>query len=138
MIRKPANSFIPGSILTVRSTRFTAIKHWGVVDWQFDENGQPRMWHSQKSDVLRCTDYAYFSSGEPCEELWIPKTRDQQRLIIERLRSKTGLPWHLTAANCEQVVRWAIDGSPRSGQLEVGFALTLLAVAVGVTAFRSA
>jgi len=138
MIQKPGNSFVPGSILTVRSIRFPAIKHWGVVDWQLDENGQPRMWHSQKSDALRCTDYAYFSSGEPCEVLWIPQTYEQQVFVIERLRSKTGLPWNLAQAKCEQVVRWAVEGRPRSGQLETGFAITLFAVAVGLVASKSA
>lgn len=138
MIQIPSNSFVPGSILTVRSTRFPAIKHWGVVDWQLDENGQPRMWHSQKSDVLRCSNYAYFSSGEPCEVLWIPQTREQQVFIIERLRSKTGLPWNLAQANCEQVVRWAVEGRPHSEQLAVGFAVTLFAVAVGLAASRIA
>lgn len=134
MLEIPSNRFLPGTILTVRSTRFPAIKHWGVVDWQLDENGQPGMWHSQKADVLRCTDYLYFSSGQPCEVLWVPKTREQQNYIIERLRSKTGLSWNLAGANCEQVVRWALEGRPRSQQLEVGFAITLIALFVGLVA----
>jgi hypothetical protein len=133
-----SNRFLPGTILTVRSTRFPAIKHWGVVDWQLDDSGQPGMWHSQKSDVLRCTDYTYFSSGEPCEVLWVPQSREQQTYIIERLRSKAGLPWHLATANCEQVVRWALEGKPRSGQLEVGFMLTVFALGVGLVASKSA
>jgi hypothetical protein len=138
MIQIPGNTFTPGSILTVRSTQFPAIKHWGVVDWQLDENGQPCMWHSQKSDVLRCTDYAYFSSGQPCEVLWVPQSYEQQVSVIERLRSKTGLPWHLAQANCEQVVRWAVEGKPRSEQLEAGFAITLVAVAIGLLASKAA
>jgi hypothetical protein len=132
MTQVPSNGFLPGTILTVRSTRFPAIKHWGVVDWLLDENGQPSMWHSQKSDVLRRTDHLYFSSGQPCEVLWVPQTREQQTYIIERLRSKTGLPWNLARANCEQVVRWALEGRPRSQQLEAGFVLALSAIFVGL------
>ncbi len=132
MLQIPSTSFLPGTILTVRSSRFPVIKHFGVVDWQLDDNGQPSMWHSQKSDVLRCTNYLYFSSGQPCEVLWIPQSREQQTYVIERLRSKTGLPWNLAQANCEQVVRWALEGRPRSKQLEVGFAMTLFALLVGL------
>lgn len=134
MIQLASPSFDPGSILTVRSTRFPAIKHWGVVDWHLDENGQPCMWHSQKSDVLRCTDYQYFSSGQPCDVLWVPQSREQQTHVIERLRSKTGLPWHLAQANCEQVVRWAVEGKPHSEQLAAGIAIAFFAVAIGVAA----
>lgn len=126
----PSGDLVPGSILRVASLRFPGVKHWGVVDWEFDENGQRKMWHSQKNDVLRCTNFAYFSSGQPVEILWVPTGYAQQVWVIERLRSKEGLPWHLATANCEQVVRWAVEGTARSEQLTVGFGIALLAGAL--------
>ena len=126
----PSENLVPGSILRVASLRLPGVKHWGVVDWAFDENWQRKMWHSQKADVLRSTNFAYFSSGLPVEILWVPATYEQQVWVIERLRSKEGLPWHLATANCEQVVRWAVEGTPRSEQLTVGVWAALLAGAL--------
>jgi hypothetical protein len=100
-----------------------------VADWDFDEVGQRAMWHSQKRDVLRRTDYGYFSSGQPSQILWTPRSYEQQVWVIERLRSKEGLPWNLATANCEQVVRWAVEGTARSEQLGIGL---LAAIAAGV------
>jgi hypothetical protein len=125
----PSSSILPGSILRVSSLRFPGVKHWGVADWDFDAVGQRAMWHSQKGDVLRLSDYAYFSSGQPAEILWAPETHDQQVWVIERLRSKEGLPWNLATANCEQVVRWAVEGTARSEQLGVGI---LAAISLGI------
>ena len=126
----PSENLVPGSILRVASLRFPGVKHWGVVDWEFDENWQRKMWHSQKADVLRPTNFAYFSSGLPVEILWIPRNYEQQAWVIERLRSKEGLPWQLATANCEQVVRWAVEGTARSEQLTVGIWAALLAGAL--------
>ena len=126
----PSENLVPGSILRVASLRFPGVKHWGVVDWEFDENWQRRIWHSQKADVLRSTNFAYFSSGLPVEILWVPTTYEQQVWVIERLRSKEGLPWHLATANCEQVVRWAVEGTARSEQLTAGVWVALLAGAL--------
>jgi hypothetical protein len=122
----PSTCFVPGTILRVVSLRFPAVKHWGIVDWHLDENGQPRMWHAQKGDVLRSTDFAYFSSGQVVEILWKPESYEKQVWIIDRLRSKEGLKWNLLSANCEQIVRWAVEGQARSDQLEIGF-ISLLA-----------
>jgi hypothetical protein len=123
-----SRSIIPASILRVPSVRFPGVMHWGVADWEFDQVGQRAMWHSQKGDSLRRTDYAYFSSGQPFHVLWTPQTYEQQVWVIERLRSKEGLPWNLATANCEQVVRWAVEGTARSEQLGVGL---LAAIATG-------
>jgi hypothetical protein len=133
----PSENLVPGSILRVASLRFPGVKHWGVVDWEFDENGQRKMWHSQKSDVLRSTNFAYFSSCQPVEILWVPTAYEQQVWVIERLRSKEGLPWHLATANCEQVVRWAVEGTARSEQLNLGVGVALLAGALLFVATRS-
>lgn len=123
----------PGTILRVTSTRLSVVKHWGVVDWFQDENGQPRMWHSQKRDALRCTSFAEFSGGQPqCEVVWVPETREQQCSIIYRLRSREGLRWNLAEANCEQVVRWALEGKPKSEQLEFGMVAVFIGLVVGL------
>ncbi len=131
----PIASLRPGTVLTVSSTRFPLVRHWGVVGYGRDYKGCPRVWHSQKSDTLRCTDFEFFSSGQQCN---IERVLDRQlaHSVIERLKSKEGLPWHLTQANCEMVVRWAIEDKPRSQQLEVG-ALAVLAVVVGIAVFSS-
>ena len=127
----PITSLRPGTVLTVSSTRFPLIQHWGVVGYGRDSQGYPRVWHSQKSDILRCTDFELFSGGQQCN---IERVLDRQQAhrVIERLKSKEGLPWHLTQANCEMVVRWAIEDTPRSKQLEVG-ALVVFAVVAAVT-----
>jgi hypothetical protein len=94
------------------------------------------VWHSQKSDTLRCTEYGEFCAGQVCEILWVPANRQQARRVIERLKSKEGLPWHLTQANCEMVVRWAVEDKPRSQQLEVG-ALAVLTTVIGILIYSS-
>ena len=103
------------------------VTHWGVVGYGRDAQGCPRVWHSQKSDTLRCTDFEEFSFGQPCEILWVAENAQQAHGVIARLKSKEGLRWHLTQANCEMVVRWAVEGKAVSHQLGVG---TLAAVAV--------
>ena len=126
----PAPNLKPGTVLRVRSTRFPAVMHWGVIGYGRDGNGDPVVWHSQKSDCLRCTDFLSFSAGQVCEIVWVPANPQQAHRVILRLRSKRGLPWHLTQANCEMVVRWAVEDKPVSYQLGFGFA----AVVVGVFA----
>lgn len=131
----PITSLRPGTVLTVPSTRFPLVQHWGVIGYGRDSKGYPRVWHSQKSDTLRCTDFEFFCSGQHCT---IDRVLDRQqaRRAISRLQSKEGLPWHLTQANCEMVVRWAVEEQPRSKQLEVG-ALAVLATVVGIAIFSS-
>jgi hypothetical protein len=128
-------ALLPGTVLRVRSTRFPAVMHWGVVGYGRDPMGAPYVWHSQKSDALRCTTFEEFSSGQACETLWVPANPQQASRIIERLQSQAGLPWHLTQANCEMVVRWAVEGKPESKQLAVG-ALCAIGIVAAVVAAR--
>ena len=125
------NRPVAGRIRKVRSTRFPGVWHWGIEDWMSDVYGQPRMWHAQKNDVLRSTSYAEFSFGQPSEIVWTPQTYVQQVSVIERLQSIEGLRWNLASANCEQVVRWAVEGKAYSEQLNAGVAIAAL---VGVVA----
>src|SRR5258707_583474 len=125
-IQIPANQLQPGTVLRVLSD-FLGVMHWGVVGYGYDSQGNPLVWHSQKSDVLRATPFLDFSGGRQCEILWVPHNAQQALVIIQRLESKADLPWHLTQANCEMVVRWAVEGKPVSHQLAFG---TLAAVAL--------
>jgi hypothetical protein len=130
MMEVPIANLTPGTVIRVRSTRFPGVMHWGVVGYGRDPKGYPRVWHSQKSDALRCTDFEEFSAGQPCEFLWVPANGEQARRVIERLQGKEGLPRHLTNANCEMVVRWAVEDKPVSHQLAIGFLCV-----VGIAAF---
>src|SRR5712691_3776486 len=118
---------VPGRIRRVASTRFPGVWHWGVEDWWPDVNGQPHMWHTQKGDVLRCTSHAEFSSGQPSHVVWTPQTYAERVSVIQRLQSIEGLPWNLSSANCEQVVRWAVEGRAYSVQLAFGVAIAFFA-----------
>src|SRR5260370_19600250 len=129
----PATHLQPGTVLTTRSTVFP-VMHWGVVGYGRDSQGHPRVWLSQKSDTLRCTEYQEFCAGQSCEILWVPANRQQAHRVIERLKSKEGLPWHLTQANCEMVVRWAVEDKPVSHQLAFGALATIAVVAGGAVA----
>jgi len=104
--------------------------HWGMVGYGRDYEGLPFVWHSQKSDTLRCTSYHEFCAGQPCDIMWIPTNRQQAHRVIERLTSKEGLPWHLTQANCEMVIRWAIEDKAVSHQLGYGALAAIAVVAV--------
>lgn len=130
----PIADLVPGTVLRVHSTLFPGVMHWGVVGYGWDSKGHPRVWHSQKSDALRCTDFEEFSGGQPCEYLWVPANPQQAHRVINRLQSQEGLPWHLTKANCEIVIRWAVEDKPVSHQLAVGvlcvFGIVAVAVAV--------
>jgi len=104
--------------------------HWGVVGYGRDSQGDPLVWHSQKSDCLRVTSFSEFSGDKPCQIQWIPQNESQARRVIQKLKSKEGLPWHLTKANCEMVVRWAIEDKPVSHQLAFGAVLAVAVAAV--------
>jgi hypothetical protein len=127
----PIESLKPGTVLRVRSLQFPVVMHWGVVGYGKDSQGYPRVWHSQKSDVLRCTDFEEFSAGQACEILWVPQNAQQAHRAIGRLKSREGLRWHLTQANCEMVARWAVEGRAVSHQLGVG-TLAVLGIVVFV------
>jgi hypothetical protein len=122
----PASHLQPGTVLRTQSSIFP-VMHWGVVGNGIGADGLPRVWHSQKSDVLRCTDFQEFSPSLSFQVLSYPLHVQHGRLIVQRLQSKQGLPWHPTKANCEMVARWAVENKPISDQLG-------LAVLVGVVA----
>jgi hypothetical protein len=125
---------IPGRIRRVPSTRFPGVQHWGVEGWSRDMSAQPTIWHAQKNDVLRCTSYSEFSFGQPSEIIWTPQSYAQQVSVIQRLGSIEGLPWNLASANCEQIVRWAVEGEARSDQLAFGAVVALSAIALALIA----
>jgi hypothetical protein len=127
-------SHIPGRIRRVNSG-ILEIRHWGVEGWYRDVNGQPTVWHAQKGDVLRCTSYAEFSGTQQSEIVWTPETYSQRVSVIQRLQSIEGLRWNLATANCEQVVRWAVEGTAHSEQLVAGVAIALF---VGATVLFAA
>jgi hypothetical protein len=118
-------SHVPGRIRSVPSTRVPVVRHWGVEGWDRDANGQPTIWHAQKNDVLRCTSYAEFSSGQPSKIEASPESFTQQSSVIQRLHSIEGLRWDLATANCEHVVRWAYEGKAQSEQLRTGVAIAV-------------
>lgn len=120
-------SHVPGRIRRVPIVGWPGLWHWGIEGWRRDVNGQPAMWHSPKGGAVRCTTYAEFSCGQPSEILWTPQTYDQQVSVLQRIKSIEGMPWHLTTANCEQVIRWAVEGTARSEQLESGFLAAMFA-----------
>jgi hypothetical protein len=120
------DSYLPGTILKVRSTRFPAIDHYGGVDWYLDDAGRPAIWHAPKNDVFRCTAYAEFSSSEIPEVVWIPRSYEQQVAATERFKALEGTPWNLFRTNCEQQIRWAIEGTPYSTQLGAGILIAAL------------
>jgi hypothetical protein len=125
-----------GTIRRVRITQFPLVQHWGVEGWYRDENGQPTMRHAQKNDILRCTSYAEFSSGQPSEIVWTPQDFAQGAWVVQRLESKEGLRWNLATANCEQIVRWAVEGRAHSDQLAFGVAACLVG-AIAIVALNS-
>lgn len=128
---------VPGRIRRVRSTQLPIVWHWGIEGWMRDENDQPTMWHAQKNDVLRCTSYMEFSFGQSCEFVWTPQNYAQQASVIQRLESIKGLCWNLAAANCEQIVRWAVEGRAHSDQLVGGVAIAVIVGAVALAASNS-
>jgi hypothetical protein len=78
----------PGTVLKVRSKDFPAVMHWGVVGFGRDANGHPLVWHSQKSDVLRCTPFEGFSAGQTPLVDSVPENPNHGRVIVQRLESK--------------------------------------------------
>src|SRR5205814_6105658 len=112
------SSHVPGRIRIIPIPEWPGFYHFGIEGWKRDINGQPTMWHSPKGKAVGCTPYAEFARGQVSEIIWTPETREQQESVLARIKSIQGLPWHLTRANCEQVVRWAVEGEARSRQLE--------------------
>lgn len=135
MIQK---QLIPGTVLQVWSRQFLVF-HKGIVDWADPISGQPRVIHSIKRRFVESTSLAEFANGEPVSILSVPQTLQQQVLVLKRMHSIEGKPYHLLNANCEHVVNWALTGDAHSEQLT---ACTLLAVLVlgvyGITKGRVA
>jgi hypothetical protein len=125
-------SHVPGRVRSVPSTRLLGVRHWGVEGWDRDASGQPTIWHAQKNDVLRCTNYAEFSGGQPSKIEASPVNYAQQISVIQRLQSIEGLRWNLATANCEQIVRWAYEGKAHSEQLAAGVAVAVFAGVMGL------
>jgi hypothetical protein len=117
---------LPGRIRRVPIPGWKGVWHWGIEGWTLDENGQPTIWHSTKGGTVCCTNYLDFSSAQPSETLWSPSTKHQQVIVLARIKTLQGLPWRLTTANCEHVVRWAVEGTARSQQVDIGMATGLL------------
>ena len=67
------------------------------------------------------------SSGQPSEIILIPQSYPQQVSVIRRLERIEGLRWNLATANCEQIVRWAVEGRAHTDRLAGGVALAILA-----------
>jgi hypothetical protein len=120
---------VPGRIRRIPIPEWPGLWHWGIEGWNRDINGQPTMWHSPKGGAVCCTSFAEFARGRVSEIRWTPQSLDQGASVIERIASIEGRPWSLTNANCEQVVRWAVEGRFRSEQLEKGLLLGLFATA---------
>lgn len=132
----PADQLQPGTVIKTQSTVYP-VMHWGVVGYGKDAVGLPNVWHSQKSGTLRCTGYEEFCSLQLCEIGRVPQNSQEAHRIIERLKSKEGLPWNLTQANCEMVVRWAVEDKAVSSQLAFAALAAVAVVALAVAASSS-
>jgi Lecithin retinol acyltransferase len=132
------NQLIPGTVLQVWSRQFL-VYHKGIVDWYDPISGQPRVIHSIKGSFVESTSLAEFANGEPVAILSVPQTRHQQVLVLQRMHSIEGKPYHLLNANCEHVVNWALTGNAHSEQLTVCALLAVLALgAYGIVKGRTA
>lgn len=110
--------YLPAMILKVRSTRFPGfVDHYGGVDWELDETGRPMIWHAQQNDVFRRTSFLDFCSSGTPEVVWDPQHYGQRVAAIERFKALEGTPWRLLRTNCEQQIRWAVEGRAYSTQL---------------------
>ena len=127
---------VPGRIRRVRSTQVPFVWHWGIEGWFLDPTGHPMMWHAQKNDILRCTNYIEFSYGQPSDFVWTPENYARAAWVIERLQSIEGLRWNLATANCEQMVRWAVEGRAHSDQLAFGVVACFVG-AIAIVALNS-
>lgn len=127
---------VPGRIRIIPIPEWPGFWHWGIEAWECDEYGEPMMWHSPKGGRVSCTTFAEFARGQASEFVWTPETPDQAISVLDRISSIEGMPWNLTKANCEQVVRWAVEGQARSKQL--GNVLGGAFVAAGVLALLAA
>jgi hypothetical protein len=123
------NQLIPGTVLQVWSRQFLVF-HKGIVDWPDPISCQPRVIHSNKGRFVESTSLEEFANGETATIIWIPQTLQQQVLVLQRMHSIEGKPYHLLNANCEHVVNWALTGNAHSEQL-TGYAL-LAVLALGV------
>ncbi len=118
MNRLDGRGLIPGSVVKVWSGRH-GFFHKGVVDWPDPLTGEPRVIHSAKGSFVRSSSLAQFAEGESVSVLWTPQNRQQQVVVIERMKSLAGMRYRLLEANCEHVVNWALTGRAYSEQLAV-------------------
>jgi len=100
------NQLQPGTALRTLSTIFP-VMHWGMVGYGRDSEGLPFVWHSQKSDRLRCTSYHEFCGAQPCDITWIPANR------ISSLCLNGDSKRHELDANDQAHCKWHVGRTPK-------------------------
>jgi Lecithin retinol acyltransferase len=114
---------IPGEVLgvEVHVDGLGVVQHKGLVSDGFGGDGFPRVLHSSKfmgrvAETTMTTFVHRAVEGARLRVIGYPG-RLPWRVVLERARSRIGVPYDLVLANCEHYVAWCHGLEPTSPQL---------------------
>lgn len=125
--------FPPGTLLEVWSVRFN-VYHRGIAGrcvW----NGSQEILHARKSQGVQRSNMIEFAEGQVIRVLRVPRSAEEQFVILSRAYSQIGHPYHLLIANCEHFANWAATGMPHSEQLAQAGTITFTTICLAAVIF---
>ena len=123
----------PGTVLTIPSD-FPPFVHFVMVEFVDFHTATEVAIHSMPDSGVTRASLNQAIGMKPVSVYWTPQTPEDGEAAIFRMWELIGRPYHLTQANCEHVIRWAITGEWKSDQVSaVGIGL-LVAGAIAIAA----
>ncbi|MFZ0519978.1 MAG: hypothetical protein WAL95_03080 [Candidatus Acidiferrales bacterium] len=125
--------WMPGTVLVIPSD-VPPFVHFVMVEFVDFNTGVEYAIHNMPGIGVARALLDDVIGGKPVRAWWMPPTREAGEAAILRLRSLIGHPYHITEANCEHVIRWAVTGVWKSEQVSAVQIGLLIAGAVAVAA----
>jgi hypothetical protein len=117
--------WVPGTVLTIPSD-VPPFRHFLMVEYFGAHTGSEMVLHSMPDAGVARAILDEVIGQKPVHVFWTPSTPLHGEQAIERIRSLIGARYHLTEANCEHVIRWAITGKWESKQVSATAGAVLL------------
>jgi hypothetical protein len=125
--------WMPGTVLVIPSD-VPPFVHFVMVEFVDFNTGVEYAIHNMRGNGVTRAPLDDVISGRPVRVWWTPPTREVGEAAIVRMQSVIGHRYHVTEANCEHVIRWAVTGEWKSEQVSAVKVGLLIAGAVAFAA----
>lgn len=125
--------WMPGTVLAIPSD-VPPFVHFVMVEWTDFNSGVEMAIHNMPGIGVARVLLDNVITGKSVTTRWTPRTSDEGAAAIHRMQSLIGHPYDLIEANCEHVIRWAVTGEWKSGQVSFVRAGLLVAGAFAIAA----